>query len=152
MADDFKVEGTKQLTTLARRLKEAGDGQLRRELLAGIRKSGRKILPDIPQSAYRTLPRRGGLADRVARQKFALRTSLSGSSASVRIGATGMKELRDINRGRLRHPLFGNRDHWYQQQIEPGFFDEPIERRAPDVRREIQQVMNDVARKITKGL
>lgn len=147
-----EVRGSRQLAALAARLKAEGRGDLRRELLRRIRSASKPALQDIPQSAYRTLPRRGGLAERVGKQAYSLRSRLAGASASVSITGRGMKELLDINRGRLRHPLFGNRDHWFGQQVEPGFFEDPIERRAPQIRREIEKAMTDVGRRVSRRL
>jgi hypothetical protein len=28
-----------------------------------------------------------------------------------------------LNRGKWRHPLFGNRSHWFEQSVTPGWFD-----------------------------
>jgi hypothetical protein len=148
---DFEVRGAHELQALALRLKKAGDGELRKQLLREIRGSARKAIPDVRQSAYRTLPKRGGLAERVGKQAYAVQTRLSASSASVRLAGKGMKELRDIDSGRLRHPVYGNRKIWKAQSVPPGFFSGAIERRAPSIRRDIEKAMGDIARKVTGG-
>lgn len=150
MADDFQVRGAQDLAKLAARLKETGQGELRKELLRGVRGSAKKAIPDIKQSAYRTLPRGGGLADNVARQVYSVLSRYALSGAKVSLLGRGMKELKDIDSGRLRHPVFGNRDVWKQQQVEPGFFTDAISRRAPQIRRDIEKVMQEVARKATR--
>lgn len=149
MAGDFKVTGAQDLAKLAARLKAEGRGDLRRELLKGMRTSAKKVVPEIELSAQR-LPRGGGLADRVAAQKFPISAALTGSAARVRLVGRGMKELKDIDAGRVRHPVWGNRDRWSQQRVAPGFFTNPIQRRAPRIRRDIQGVMQDVARKVAR--
>lgn len=148
---DFEVRGSHDLAVLAQRLKAAGNGELRRQLLRSIRGSARKAIPDIRQSALETLPKRGGLAARIADQAYGVQTRLGGSSASVRLAGKGMKELRDIDAGRLRHPVYGDRGRWVTQSVTPGFFSNPIERRAPRIRRDIQNAMGDIARKVTGG-
>lgn len=35
--------------------------------------------------------------------------------------AKGM-DLQSLDRGRLRHPLFGNRGHWYDQPVRRGWW------------------------------
>ena len=45
----------------------------------------------------------------------------------------GNSDLKALNRGRLRHPLFGNRKHWYEQSIPPGMWDDAILKVAPTV-------------------
>jgi hypothetical protein len=128
-----------------------GTGDLRKELLREIRGSAKKAIPDVRASAGRTLPKRGGLAARVAEQPYAVRTSLAASGAAVKIIGQGMKELRDIDAGRLRHPVYGNREVWKAQSVTPGFFSKAIARRAPFIRRDIQNAMGDIARKVTGG-
>lgn len=51
---------------------------------------------------------------------------------------------------RWRHPLFGNRDHWYTQPPHPTFYRtvKPFEAR---VQRQIERVADDVINKIVKG-
>lgn len=148
---DFELRGANQLHVLAERLREAGRGDLRKELLRGIRGSAKKAIPDIRQSAYRTLPRRGGLAERVGQQGYGVQTRLAGSSASVRLAGKGMKELRDIDAGRLRHPVFGDRKTWSQQSVTPGFFSNAVARRAPSIRKDIEKAMGNIANRVTGG-
>ncbi len=31
-------------------------------------------------------------------------------------------DLRSLDRGRLRHPLFGNREHWYNESVPRGWW------------------------------
>lgn len=146
---DFEVRGSAELARLARGLKEAGNGGLQRELRRRIRAAVKPVIPDVRQSAYRTLPKRGGLAERVGKQAYGIRTAL-GSGASVRLAGRGMKELRDIDRGRLRHPVFGNRKVWKAQAVTPGFFSDAVERRAPKIRGEIAKAVGDVARQASR--
>lgn len=154
MADDIVVTGAEQLERLARQLRETGNGELRKELLRGIRQSTKGTLQAVRESAGSQLPRGGGLADRVAGSKFSSRTRTAGRSVGVRLTAAP-NQLRGIKRldfGDLRHPLFGNRQHWFSQSVRPRFLSRPIEERAPQVRSDIQDVMNDVARKIERSV
>lgn len=151
MADP--IDGANQLEELGRRLKEAGNGALRRELLAGIRTVVKTLIPPVQQGAEDRLPRSGGLAARVAGQKFAARTSLASGRVSLR-GENGMKSLSDIDKGHLRHPIFGMRSKgmWRAQSVTPGFFSNPIEIRIPKIREGVDQVMSDVAKKLGRPL
>jgi hypothetical protein len=118
---DFEVRGSRELHVLAQRLAEAGRGDLRKELLREIRGSAKKAIPAIRLSASRLRPPRR--ACRTCRQQaYVVQTRLAGSSASVRLVGKGMKELRDIDAGRLRHPVFGDRERWVAQSVTPGFF------------------------------
>jgi hypothetical protein len=147
------VTGTHELEAVAKRLKAVGRGDLRKELLKGIRAQGKPAIADVKKSARSTLPARGGFADLVARSSYGTRTRLGGNSVGVSIVGTSrsVKGLRAINAGRLRHPVYGNRDVWAEQQIKPGFFDGPIEKRADDIRRGINKVLADIAKKVERG-
>jgi hypothetical protein len=147
-------QGARDLETVAKRLKATGRGDLRKQLLAGIRKEGKETVKDIKRSAAESLPHRGGLAELVSRSSYGVRTRLSGNGVGVRIQGTSrsVKSLRALNAGRLRHPVYGNRKVWAEQHVEPGWFDKPIERDAPQIRRGIDRVLSDTAAKIERGI
>lgn len=146
-------QGARELAALAKRLKEMGAGEHRKFLLKGIREGVKSAIPDAKASAIDTLPGSGaGFDAKVAASKFAVRTRATlggGDSAGVQIIATNASLIEEVNRrGRLRHPLFGNRSHWYTQVAPPGWFDKPMEAQAPRVRREIEDVMRQVKNKL----
>lgn len=148
---DASVRGANELEAIGRRLKEAGDRGLRKELLAGIRKTNKPTISAVRDSARTKLPRRGGLAEEVASSKIGTRTKLSGSRVGVEIKGTGRIGIRGINRGRLRHPVYGNRKAWVSQQVPAGWFTDPIEQDLPRIREGIEDAMKSVARKIERG-
>jgi hypothetical protein len=149
VSGDFRVTGADDLEKLAKRLKASGDKELRKELLRGIRETNKPTIAKIRESAAENLPRRGGLAAKVARETIGTRTRLTGPSAGVTIQR---KRGRGLNEGRLRKPVFGNRKVWREQAVKKGWFDDPIEADAPRIREGLQKVMRDVATKITRGL
>lgn len=149
---DFEARGSRQLATIGRRLKDAGEGKLRRQLLAAIRGSAEGVIPDIQASARRTLPKSGGLAERVASQVYGVRTSLASSGGRVSLVGRGMKELRDIDRGRLRHPVFGNRGVWRAQSVTPGFASQAAVHRVPKIRLAIAVAMRHAAEEIGRSI
>lgn len=150
--ESIEIRGGRNLSRIARDLKETGERGLRNELLRGVRTAARKAIPAVVAAAETKLPKRGGLAERVATQKWAARSSLSGAVASVRIVGLGMQELKDIDSGVVRHPVWGNRKVWKRQRVVPGFFSDTLTKKAPAVRREIDGVMRDVKHKIERGV
>ncbi len=105
----------------------------RREVINEIRKDLRKPLPDLRSkvraNAIATLPSRGGFGAWVARARLSVRFQDGGRSAGVsvkvsRVAGDGdkadLKALDDT--GRIRHPLWGHRGHWYGQSVASGFF------------------------------
>jgi hypothetical protein len=149
---DASLRGAEALERLARLLKETGNGELRKELLRGIRTAARPMIPQVRAEARRRLPHRGGLAADIAKSKLAVRTRASGEKTGVRISAQGRRSLREIDRGSVRHPVFGNRKVWVGQKVTSGFFTEPLEHDADEVRTALRHVMGDVARRIERGI
>lgn len=156
---EIEIAGADALEVLAKRLKQAGRGELRKELMRELRAQGKPAIEDVRKRALATLPRSGGLAARVAGSRYSVRTRASGKSAGVRIEATGrtVKALKPMNEGNLRHPVYPKPDiprrewTWVSQRVEPGFFSDPIEARAPEIRRGMLRVMNDIANKIERA-
>lgn len=145
---DVTISGAHQLHALSKRLKEAEDKGLKRELGRGIRKAARPLIVDVRQSARSTLPKRGGLAELVAKSKFGVRTRTSGQGVGVRLIGTSGIDLRSIDLGRVRHLVYGRPNSWVEQKVTPGFWTQTLQGGAPQVRLEIVGAMDRVARKI----
>lgn len=150
------IRGTDDLERVARALKAAGDATLRKELLAGIRKAGKPVVDDVKAGGLATIPSHGGLAKRIT-TGIGVRTRLLGSGAGVQIRKGGAyrgaaSSLDDS--GTFRHPVYGNRSVWVQQSAPgaKGWFTEEIEKRAPEFRKHIEQVLTDTANKIARSV
>ena len=62
------------------------------------------------------------------------------------------RKLRNLDEGRLTHPVFGNREVWRTQEepsVQPGWFTGPAEAAGPRVRAGIERALADVAGKAT---
>jgi hypothetical protein len=66
----------------------------------------------------------------------------------VTVAAASDIDVRSLDRGRLRHPLYGNRRHWYDQKVTPGWFTKTLQRQAERVRRELIGVLTDISKKL----
>jgi hypothetical protein len=148
------IRGADQLAKLAKQLKEAGDKGLQRELSKAISQATKPVKEAARQSALETLPKRGGLAARVAGSRFSTRRYASSRASGIRIQAKNAYALGRLDKGRVRHPVFADqgktRDEWtwVTQIIWPGWWTKPTKAAAPAVRREIEQAMQTVANKI----
>lgn len=150
MTADFEIRGADEVLRLSKALKHAGRGDLRKALNAGIRKAAKPLIAKSKAEAKTRLPQRGGLAAAIARtpQRVQVRT---GKDPGVRIVVGGKGgAARGANAGTIRHPVFGNRDVWVSQKVRPGWFEEPMEGGAPEVRRHIEDALNDVAERVVK--
>jgi hypothetical protein len=146
---DIVIVGADQLAAVAKRLEDAGErGKgLRKELLKQIRIAAKPLVQDVRNSAIDTLPARGGL-NRQIRKGVGIRTRAAGKSVGVRIVAKNRYAIKSMDKGRLRHPVFGNRDVWVAQSVPAGWFTRPVEAGADDARKGALRAINDIARKV----
>lgn len=151
MGVDLAISGAERLRAVGKALKDAGGGDLRRELLARIRAANKDAIDKTRENARATLPSRGGLAARVAASQMASRTRLSGNSVGVRVEAKNAYGIAEIDQGILRHPLFGNRGTWFRQLVTPKWFTGPMEDSAPATRDAIEQAMSDVVARLDRA-
>jgi len=141
------VQGREQFIRLGRRLRD-GDEILRRELRLGIGRIEPRIKAEIKVSALMKLPHRGGLARIIADVPVHTKWRFTGSSVGMRITAVSRRQIADIDRGRLRAPLYGNRRHWFTHAVKPGWFSDPTGRAEPKARDAVQRAMDNTARRI----
>lgn len=150
MFGEMRVTGANELQALARRLRQVGDKDLRKELYSGLRRSAKPLIAEARDNAEKTLPKHGGLNERVARSKFKVSTRGAGRNPGVRITATGLDRRIDTT-GTVLHPVYGNRKVWVTEKVKPGWFTDPMEAGAPVVRRQQLLTIRTVARKVEKG-
>lgn len=138
-----------QLRALGKELSDLGDGALMREAYKEIQRSTRGLRAEIQTNALATLPKHGGANLWVANAPVKTIGRLQERNAGVWI--TQRKRGHDllaINRGVLRHPVFGNRNVWRDTNVEKGYFDKPIERRADEI---TNRIASAIDRLIAKG-
>lgn len=146
MAVDLRVTGASELEVLGRRLKEAGAKELKNELVRTLKAETKPLRADIKKSGLDNLPQRGGLNRWASSTLPSATVRDSGSRVGVRIRkAKKGHDIRSLNRGRLRHPVFGHRDRWVQQDITPGFFDKPIPEHEDALRERLLEAIRAIA-------
>jgi len=149
---EVELRGADDVDALLRRIRTHADAKaLRRELYAGLNRVTKGVREDMKASIGPSLPSRGGLAALVMAKASLTSSALAGRNAGVRVRARHRTyDLRRLNAGRLRHPVFGNRDVWVEQTagMNPGFLDEAFEKKKPEVARAVQGVLAEIARKV----
>ena len=100
-------------------------------------------------------------ADELSRDLSVRVYKRGGKDAHVTIRAEGRTRKRKLvqldQQGILVHPVFGRglRSDWIWREqfrsVRPGFFTDPVEEAAPEIRRKIEAAMRETARKITGG-
>lgn len=150
MADGIRVEGDADLLKLAAAYKNA-DKPIRAQISKALRDVGKPIAKDILREGAAGLPHRGGLAARVASGSAGVTQSLGGKTVSVALSlrGKGIKNLRAMDHGIVRHPVFG-RDKWVSQSIRAGLFTEAFNKHKAEageaMERAIAQAANDIER------
>ncbi|MBW8801111.1 MAG: hypothetical protein JF597_48470, partial [Streptomyces sp.] len=85
------------------------------------------------------------------RFRTALRTGSRTASLRLVTFADGKRERRDIraiNAGALRHPLFGHRKHWYTTRVRAGFFERATAEAADRAEAAMITVLDDFAKRL----
>ena len=112
-----------------------------------IRSPGRSGRPGGPSP--NTRPLRATIAEGI---RISVRTGSSpGATVWVDKGRMppDMKNTPDqLNSGRLRHPVFGNRRRWVNQYASPPWWDTVVRRHTPRMEREVARVLDDVRRRL----
>lgn len=147
----FRVVGGEDFHALATRLKGA-EKPLRAAVNKGLREVGKPLGQKMLESGSGAMPSRGGLAGRVRNTGVTLGMLRGGTGASgrveIRLRSKEGFDLPAMNRGTVRHPVFG-RSPWVAQSVPSGKFMEPFEESADEVRNalatQIAKALDDIA-------
>ena len=143
--------GVQTIEQVGRKLKATGNKELKKELQRGITAATKPLRQKLKAAAKADLPQRGGLAALVGGASFTASIRTSGREVGVRIiGRRKGYSLAQIDEGVIRHPVFG-RDVWVEQRIKGGWFTKTAEADAPQIRRAVVDVLDDVAKKLADG-
>jgi hypothetical protein len=148
---DLRTTGGESLSALAARCRRA-DKALLGDMRKGVAKAVKPLGDAVTAGVGRYMP--GGYApvlSRSLRHRVAQRATGAGFTVTLTTYAEGKTERRriiELNRGTLRHPLYGNRARWYAQKVKPGFWSKPIEEGMPRVTQEVADVMRQTVRKV----
>jgi hypothetical protein len=139
--------------TLAAKFRAAGnEGKgLRKGLYKEILRTTKPLKQDAKKNAKAILPKRGGLARRVASSSFSTKTRIIGGGAGVQIIAKGKgqaKSVKQIDAGRVRHPVFGRKNRWVTQSVPSGWFTDAMVRGAGKIRDGVQRAVDEVLSKL----
>lgn len=163
MAVGGSIKGRAELREVITKLEVSAPAELEKDLLAGTREALKPIRADVKAEALAKLPKRGGYAALLARS-VKVSTRVTGGNkivARVSVTASGKREKRDlpaVNRGVLRHPVFGV---WRPQgkgpkgnpptRVRRGVVDEPIDRARDRLVSNARKAAEAYARSIARG-
>jgi hypothetical protein len=146
------VKPPKGMAQIARALHNASD-DINRELKHDLYRVAAQYGKVVPKEVHLFVP--SGFVE-VFRAGLVVNgdVHLSSSGPTIRMKARastagGKKsEIAKIERGILRHPVFGNRERWVNQRIKPGFFSKTILKHQDILSTAVVEVMQRVAAKI----
>lgn len=156
MSADLRIEGSEKLGALSDALRRYGTVELEKELFQGITRAVDPLVKAVKASLKGYLPNR--YAEAVATSLVERAVRLAGSNPGIRLTASAktpkgkQRDLVGLNKGRLRHPLYGDRQWWYDQDVKKGFWDEPLLDESDAVREELVKVLDNIARELAGKL
>jgi hypothetical protein len=157
LALEFKVQGAEKLRDLAKALKAAGRGDLRKQLTKGIRAAADPVVKDLRKSMM-ALPADGDTGTRRAVAKAIGVQILTGKNAGVRIRVNrrrlpaGKRGIADaFERGKIRHPVHGNREVWVTQRTGGPWFAPVARRHREGLTHAVDNVLTDITAKLEKA-
>lgn len=149
---EVRLTGGAQLHDVRRKLKDIGDKGLGKQMGKALREVTQPLRKEIRAEVPRAMP--SGYAPTLSKSlqfRQSVRETRHTARVEFRVYAKGQREKRDVpalNRGRLRKPLFGNRSRWYDQKVRVGFVDRPVDRLGPDIKRQMNAVIDTIADQI----
>lgn len=116
---------------------------MRRSFNRRLNNAARPALREVIRKGAEGAPARGGLRNLVASQTQTevTRTGEMGLRAVLNNRRVALGRLND---GRIYHPLFGLRGHWFGQAVPAGRFSEGFDEAEQRVDREVAKVLDDV--------
>ncbi len=137
------VSGRAQWKEFTARLKLV-DKKLRLAFNRRIREIMVPLKEEVKSSAEELLPKAGGFAADIAASRF----STSVTSYTVVFKMRDVYDLKKVDEGRLRHPVFGNRSVWVTQSIRSGFWSNPVEKAKVEIAAAVIEAMNEVIKEL----
>lgn len=169
MPQSFRITGTGQLLALSAQLRRAGHENIRSSFQRRIRRSAEPLRDDL-QDTIRSLRitsqgrgsgKRGGpspttrplRATIAAAVRISVRTG-GDPGAKVWLDRSRLPDdipmglVNRLNDGRVRHPVFGNRRRWAQQNTDPLWWDKRVRAHTDRITREVSRVADDVRQRL----
>ncbi len=147
MGDLFEIKGTAKLIRKKTAFRNY-DPVLRRHLTKRLKAATAPLRREIEASALETLPKAGGLNVLAAKSLTSTRVVLQGKRTGVRLTTRNPHSIRQLDRGRVRHPLYGNRKFWYTQTVEPGWWSKPVEESKPEATVAVRAALDEMLKEL----
>lgn len=152
----LQVKGGEKLERVAKALighEEAGT--ITRKLRRDIRAGGKEITDEQRKSLTAGLPKRGGINETINSEgRLSVRIALS-TKRSVAVDIVDSwkgHDFKAIDKGILRHPLFGHRKYWFNTIVPRYMLTKPVIRGKRKLQGRIIRSLDEVAAEIAKEI
>jgi hypothetical protein len=146
----LSTRGARDFYAVAKHLKTAGDGAVRKEFLKAVRGPAKPLPAKVKQSARDRGPKEGGLNEELAKKPVRVQTRTGAKTAGVRVVGTKV-DPRINGLGRIQHPVFGRKPPVVQYvPALKGYFDDPLMAAAPAIQTEVVRAMDDFVRDLLR--
>ena len=152
---DIHIRNSEKIALVARRLRQMGtDRTIVNNMTKNIKRIAGRLKEPIRQSARDTLPKAGGLGEWVSKSTITTSVRRSPRTAGVRIiVGKGEHDIAAMDAGSIRHPLWGNRKHWYPQTVNPHFGTNALHGQiADEVREAVSEAIDEAVAEVVRGI
>jgi hypothetical protein len=170
MALEFRIEGAATLHKVAAQIYAEGRRNLAREMGTALSKAADPVKVSIRTEAEATMPKHGGYSavfSKSLRFRLERRNGVQQATAQLITYADGQGERRDIvalNRGNLRHPVFGRgrrltqgvrkgnniANPWAVTSIRAGFHKRGTDHAIEEAQKQLGKVVDGFAKRLVK--
>lgn len=162
-----EVTGQKDLYKLARTLRDAGQRKLGQKLDRGIRKAAKVVDAEVTarSSTDVFIPKKFEETFNASLSAKHEVRMIRGRSVTITFTAKGKRQerkLTDMERGRLRHPVYGRyrrlkdgtlmKNPWVTQTIKPGVISVPAKRAEPKAVKVLDEAVNELVKEINAAV
>jgi len=134
-------------TRISQALREASDGGLRKSLTAEMSKVAQPYGRFILAKGASQLPKHGGLSYLIAGGRVGVQVSTLRATISL-----PGHDTKSIDKGVVRHPVFGDKKVWRQQAVPVGVFSTPFRQETAPIAAALRRAAETVIDQIARGV
>jgi len=156
MSLEVRISGAKDFKALASQIRAEGRKDLSRELDKALAETVIPVQKSIKLSSAETMPKSGGYAGEMSRSlRFKTQKRTGGNSASYSLltfadGKAERRDIRALEAGNLRHPVYGNRKVWALTRIREGFHKRGTDNAADEAVKNMDTVVRDFTARLIR--
>lgn len=144
----FDIAGVTELGVVARQARLAG-GKILPDMRRGLSKLGPSAKKVVVAQVEAKMPKSGGYAGVLAKAiRVRTRSDLGFTTAGITLvtyadGKGARRDVGSLNRGVLRHPVYGRRRRaWIAQRVPPDFWDDAMDKTSDDAQQRVREVLD----------